>query len=228
MALTNQALTTVSAVQGEINHSDEQRIERLINTVSESMSVVAGGRVWYYSTAHVHDVKGWGDVRIFVPAPPISSITSVVLRDATGDPVNTYSSSNFAIESDGVMGSILHETGWPKTYLQAEGYSVFPSDPSVSPLIRVTYAGGWVTPWQVDPRNSANLLGSQTRTLPYDLEDACIREVVSRLRGLGRDLTIESQTSDAAVTSFRNPRRGLAGLSEQATEVARRYWLGPR
>ena len=46
MALTNQALTTVSAVQGEINHSDEQRIERLINTVSESMSVVAGGRVW--------------------------------------------------------------------------------------------------------------------------------------------------------------------------------------
>lgn len=229
--LTNQALTTTSAVQGVIDTvTDEGKIARLINAVSEEMAAVAGNRVWYYSTTHTHKVKGRGSARIWVPAPPISAITSIILQDVAGTALNTYSSSDYGIEGDGTLGSIMHVSGWPVTALLTAGFARDADLNSIVPLIRVIYTGGWITPWQVDPKNSANLIATvgSTPTLPSDLEQACLDEVVSKLRGYGRDLTIETQTGEQSVTTYRRQPKTRGTLSERCYNVARRYWLGPQ
>jgi hypothetical protein len=229
MALSNQALTTVSAVQGEIEVSNESRVERLIESVSEAMSSVAGSRVWYYSASHTQRVKAFGNSKIFLSTAPVLAVTSVEQLDVTGNVVRTFGASEYGISGGGTTGVLESVDGqWPWTGTAVEGYSRFRSDPSVAPLLRVVYEGGWVTPWQVDTKNSANLLGSQTRTLPFALEDACIREVVSRLKGQGRDLTIDTQTAEASVTTFRRTGKHTRGLSEETYNVARRFWLGGR
>ncbi|MBL4769334.1 MAG: hypothetical protein JKY94_16800 [Rhodobacteraceae bacterium] len=226
MSLINQALTTVSAVQGEYRVDDEDVVARVINAVSQDMASVAGGRVWHYAAAHTYKASSYGRNRLYLPSPPLISIASAVLQDVSGVDQHTYQATYYGIEGDGGTGILLNSQGWHNTAFQLEGFSNFARAGSVAPLILVTYEGGWVTPWQVDPKNPSNLIGTQTRNLPYNLEEACIADSVSRLRARGRDLTLETQTTEAASATFRRPQRGHGGLSAQAYDTARKYWLG--
>lgn len=229
MSLSNQALTTITTIQAEAPDisRDEGQIARTINAVSEAMAAVAGARTWYYAAAHVEDVRGYGTADIALSAPPVRSIGSIVLRDVSGITLHTYASTEYAIHGSGATGLVTHLSRWPWTYTSVEGYSALPAAGAEFTGLRVTYEGGWVTPWQVDSRNSANLIATQTRSLPYDLEEACISEVVSRLRSRNRDLTIDGTSNAQNSTTYRPIRRNDKGLSPQTVAVARRYWLGP-
>jgi hypothetical protein len=55
-------------------------------------------------------------------------------------------------------------------------------------LYTVTYAGGYVTPQQA----ADNVL--LTRSLPYDLEQACVQGVVAMYRGRGQDQRIAQES----------------------------------
>lgn len=230
MALKNQALTTVTAVQSLMSgQTDEEKVSRVINAVSEAMARVAGGRTWYYSTTHTETVASQSGQRIWVSAPPIAAITSIKLLGTDGSTLTTYDAAGYTFEGDGSLGSIVNDGGWPITTLGVAGYGNFPDRSAVTSRIEVVYTGGWTTPWQLSDKNAANLISTMgtTPTLPSDLEQACIDEVVSKLRGLGRDRGIETQTTEGTVTTFARPRRGIGDLSPTCYEVARRYWLGP-
>lgn len=170
MALSAAALTTLATVKDELDisgTSSDGKLERLINAVSDAFATEAT-RVFQYDAAIVEKVKGHGTERILVSRSPLKAITAIALLDQDGTVADTYDSDTYEIESeDG--GIIYRATGWvwSAQTSHATGINVRKLPGTERRSIRVTYGAGWITPEQAG-----------TRDLPYDIEEAVIRQVV--------------------------------------------------
>lgn len=211
MALIDAALTTLSDVETELGDTSpaDAYIQRLINAVSEQIAAYCG-RTFYYEEAIEEDVPGYGNTLIHVSRTPLLSIDSITFEGSTVD------SDDYSIYSADA-GSIFTSYGW---------YWTACSNTSPAPIglvgtedkdYTVTYDGGYVTPQQA--ADDENL----TRSLPYDLEDACIREVVTRYRNKARDLSVTSEKLGSAAVSYRDASGSAGFWSPGVKEVLDKY-----
>lgn len=190
MALASNALTTLATVLDELGLSSDggpvdARCERYINAAS---AMVAGhcSRTFERSASIVESVRGRGGPVLYV-GRPIRNITSITLY---GSAITDY------VVEDADAGRIFRAIGWPSTAAASDTIMGEPElgteDPS---KIVVTYDGGYVTPAQES-------LPSLPRTLPFDLEDACVELAVARFRGRGQTKRAASEGYEAKSLTF--------------------------
>lgn len=193
--------TVATELAGGVLSSDA-RLPRLIAMAS---AVIAShlGRRCHYGATITEKVKGYGRPRLLLDVTPIVSVASVTLDDGT---VVT----DFTREND-AAGFLYRRGCWPSTGLTRGGLPPGndPAPGTEESSITVVYAGGWVTPAQ-----AAALVSPPTRTLPYDIEEACIQTVIDRYRGNGRESDLASESLGDYSVSFRapDPSRGMGGI----------------
>lgn len=185
--LTSHALTTLDALKDELGISVstfDDTLKRYINAVSRRISEYCG-RTFYFEEAIEEYQPGHGGTALLVDRPPIVTIDSITYDGSTVE-----SSSYTSRDQDKKAGLIYREYGWIWTAKIAAAGVVDDRLPGTEEReYLVTYDGGYVTPKQVDDD------GSLTRTLPEDLEDACILACTMRYLQKGQNLNVKSEKS---------------------------------
>lgn len=230
MPLATYALTRVHEVReilGITDLSEDRTIERLINGVSYSFASVAG-RAFEYNAAAVEDLRGNGGTRLLLRRTPIASITSIATIADDGTSNTAESSSSYRLDNS-AAGSIFRRTGWMSSHNRAYGVMENPLYGGEENYWRVTYAGGYITPYQASSVYPGGSLG--TATLPGDIEDAVIDEVVTRFHQKGRNLWAAEERLGDEMIKWRSD---VAAVNQQAridllpttVAVANRYRPG--
>lgn len=195
MSLNVHALTTYATVRDELGLTgtqEETALERMINAASEAIENICG-RHFEYGSAVVERVRGEGNYRIMLSRTPVLSITSITEITQAGDISYTYDTATYDLEDAG-SGFVYREIGWPWTAQRAMDIGQLSVTETERARVIATYAGGWVTPQQAVNDNTL------TRSLPSDLEEACIMSVVSMWRKRGIDRDISSANADSGPT----------------------------
>ena len=194
MALPASALTTLATVLDELNLTSDSggaqdtRLERYIQTASAQIAAYCG-RTFERADAIAEAVATFGWTKLLVNRTPIIAVTSVVVDGST------LSASDYSID-DANTGSLFRATGWPWSASRFGGIAQGPAPGQEERATVVTYSGGYVTPQQV-------VLGTFTpRTLPYDLEDACVQLVTSRYRAKARDVRERARSYEASGMNY--------------------------
>lgn len=224
MPLAELALTdTVTARShlGITGTGEDVLIQFLVNAVSEAMSHEIRRPV-HYRTDTVERVPGFGGCRLRVTGRPLLAITSVELVDIDGSTVlETYSAGSYEIEdSEGLLGSIYRPTGWPDTAQHVAGIVGKSLPGTERSAIQVTYDSGWITPYQA---SATEYVGGPlgTRSLPYDLEYACLESMISLYRRRGHDLArLAESTQDGEQVSW-DSKEGI--LTKGTASICKRY-----
>ena len=216
MSLASNALTTVATVQARARvatGTDDDFIEQLVNEVSGEIERVIGRPVIY--GANIVELIGpRGGPKILVERRPIVSLTSVELL--SGESWVTLGADHYEIHSADA-GVIYRRFGFPWSAMRAEGVN-FNDDQEPGTerhTCRVTYSAGWLTAPQVA---DGGPFEGQDRTLPYDLERACVLGCVSAYRGDARNRNVRSETVGRASRSFAD-----SNLPPEVLELVQRY-----
>lgn len=178
-------LTTPATVALELGVSAaDPRLPRLISVASDAIAAFLN-RQLHYIAGMTELVQGFGRPRLLLNVSPIVSITSITLPDGTV--VTDY------IRENDKAGILYRRSGWASTALARGGLppqnDVAPG--TQEPAISVVYSAGWVTPAAV----------AGVRSLPYDIEEACVQTVVTRYRRGGQDEAISQEAlGDYSVT----------------------------
>ena len=190
-------LTTLDSAAGALGVSAaDPKLPRLIGAASEAIRRYIGRPQLHYSASIVEKLPGYaGQVRLYLGAVPLISVASVVLPDGT----TLVPTDDYVVE-DLATAALYRRVGWPFTGVD-EGGVLYAEEKAIV----VTYAGGWVTPAQAG-----------TRTLPYDLEHACILAVVSAYRSEPRDASIASESLGDYSVSFARPSPSGGGVLPDA------------
>jgi len=210
MALQDNALTTVSTVEGELGLSsgtDTATLERYINTFSDLFESYTG-RPWHRDDEYTEKIKSTGDTRLLVSRRPVRSITEIKVKGDTVD------SGDYEIEDDDAGFIRLDDEAWESTAVATRRikrhrkYHEF--------RVEVTYDGGYVTPQQVDDGTFTD------RDLPADIEHAVITSVANAYQRQGQPSNIKSESIGDASVSFATPDSGgsLGGSTSPAFESA--------
>lgn len=185
MSLSAAALTTVAAVQDVIGTSAATaRIERAIESVSRTMARYCGITFEYGSNITEWHV-GEATRKLYLRRRAIASVASVYVMgtaqtidvlDSSLTPDQVVSETVYRSDEWDAEGILYRPCGWPLCHAV---WGDLTHQPAIGPdqrqmNLRVVYTGGYVTPQQ-------NVDGVGARTLPYDLEDAVIREVADRV-----------------------------------------------
>lgn len=199
MSLIPHALTTVAAVQEIVGSAFSQgRIEQQINSATELFERYCGRR-FQKRTDIVEWVRGNGRWLLPVRNYPILAVTEIQVDGAA---VTDYS-----LGEDAREGLIYRAGTWPLCVALVNDLAGGPDMNSRSENIRVTYTAGYV-------------LSGAERTLPYDLEQACIdlviRRLVNPLPGLDQERTAAGHS-----TTWRRPT--ASGLPLEVEAVLDRY-----
>lgn len=186
LALADNALTTVEAVEHELQitpGSEVERLTRYVNAASEAIERYCG-RKFYRSAGIVEAVPGYGTTDLFLSRSPIESVDSVVYDTTTIDPTD-YSVG-------GGRSTLFRAGGWlwtVGTFTGASGGIPLPG--TEEPTFVVTYAGGYWLPKDGTPTGSAV-------RLPFDLEMAAIAASVDLYRARGRESAITQEAVGSA------------------------------
>lgn len=194
VALASNALTSLDVVQAELgvgDHNDQLR--RYINIASEAIERFCDRR--FRRETVVEKVGFPGGQLLLLERTPLVSISSIVV-DGAALPEDSYS-----IQS-AEQGSVYRESGWPWSAAVQDAAGPYQLPGTERRLATVTYVGGYVLP---------NDVGA--RTLPFDVEQACVETVVALYRGAGRDKGIAAESVGGAAVTYagRNPASGKAG-----------------
>lgn len=194
--------TVATELAGGVLASDA-RLPRLIAVASEAISRHLNRRL-HYSAAITELVAAFSRPRLLLNVTPIVAITSVTLGD--GSVV-----TDFTREND-EAGFLYRRSGWPSTGLSRGG---LPPQNDIAPgthesSTTVVYGGGWVTPAQAA---GVGWVGP-ARSLPYDIEEACIQTVIGLYRGNGKDPSIATEGLGDYSVSYRgaNAIVGVGGI----------------
>jgi len=183
VTLTSDALVTLAVVKDELGvtgEAEDDRLKRMINAVSRRIRSYCH-RTFYFEEDIVESVAGFGGTLIRLSRRPIVSVSSVTYDDAE------ISSDDYTVQN--ASGMLYRSTGWAWTARLQRNSVADPQPGSERAAFEVTYTGGYVTEPQVDDEVA------DTKTLPDDLEDACLMAVVTRYRGRGQDQRIKSEKS---------------------------------
>lgn len=191
--LQANALTNLAAVLDELDLvSDggavDSRLNRFINSASDFIERECG-RTFRRADAIVETTPGYGLPWIKLKRTPILTLTSITFLG------NAYDVANLDVVDDGA-GVVLRRVGFPWTAFGNNGISQRPVPGSEFRDLTVTYNAGYVTPKQVDDTTFT------PRTLPGDLEDACVQLAASRFRGRGTDIRLRSEGGQAQSRTF--------------------------
>lgn len=211
MDLTENVLTTLTAVKDELeisaaDTSKDDILKRKINAVSAQFNKYCGRE--FHFKAETEKVAGQGGRNILLSRTPIIELTEVKIDDN----VITIS-GNIEIE-DAEAGILYRGAGWPWAVALASPFSGDPYPGSERQNIEVTYAGGYVTPYQVEEDETL------TRTLPYDLEQLCIEAVIGSYLSKGEDKSIVSESLMSASYKY---ERGSGGLAASVIDSLNSY-----
>ena len=182
--LSPHALTTLEAVKEELDISigdsvNDNYLTRLINSASDAIERYCDRH--FEKASLIEKVAGQGSQRVLLSRAPILSVTSVILNGSV------LASSEYEVEAE--AGMLFRASGWPWSAMRRPGIVQDPYPGSETKSIEVTYIGGYVLP--KDENLSAN--PPVARTLPYDLEEACIATVKTWFRAKGADLNRTSR-----------------------------------
>ena len=182
VALATNALTTLETAKSELGitgTSEDDTLSRYINAASDFCEKYCKVS-FYYDAAVVEKVAGYGSTFLAVSRVPLLSVASIEYR---GDEV---SSDNYEVHGDGENGFIYASGGWNWTTATSTllNTSIIPGYERKS--YTVTYEGGYITPKQED-----EAVG--TRTLPWDLEGACLGLVSNQYAAQGKDTSVQSE-----------------------------------
>jgi hypothetical protein len=193
MTLGAAALTTLEAALGELSQTGDggpldARVERYIMAASDQIAR-ACGRTLHYGTGIEERVAGLADVRLLLERAPIVQVASVEVDDEGELDADAY-------EVNLDLGTLLRVDGdvWPMKAQSTGGVRPQAKPGTELPTVTVTYAGGWVTP--------AQATGQLPRTLPHDLELACLELVASIWARRGRDGRLTSESFESSTYAY--------------------------
>lgn len=203
MALSAHALTTIETVKNFIgipasDITKDSLLEFLINAASERIEKYCSRH--FEKATYIEYYRGHERQRLLLNQYTIISVTSVELNGGA------LASTEYEIEDAGA-GILYRETGWPW-----KGYSIgLVGEPGVSTRnIKVVYVAGYVLPKDATAENP--------RTLPYDLEQACI-SLVAHLYGGKEGAGKVSEQQGVVRTDYEKLVRGV-GILPLPPEVA--------
>lgn len=208
MALEANALTTWATLKGELGLTDDTQQafgERIINSASGAIERFCSRSFGYSATITEKLVPPPGQ-RLVLPRAPIVAIASVTLY---GTALTADTDSGYLIESASA-GILFRRYGWSPWDIIREGVADQPVPGTARPdALVVVYGGGWVLPSQ-----------QGTRTLPYDVEEACLVTAVSLYRKRGRDRDVASEALGGWSATYRGT---AAGLPDDAAAILEPY-----
>lgn len=174
-AATN-GLTTVARIITELAITDATKQALVADYINEATSLINSfcNRTFYREAGIVEKQAGYGNNILQVDKTPLISIASIT-ADGT-----TVPSTDYEIH-DAAAGQIYAEGGWWHTGRQMGNASRTLRPGSEQKLYTVTYTGGYILP------------GTSGRTLPHDIERACI-ELVRSLMNARTDPSIKSES----------------------------------
>lgn len=167
------ALTTLTAVKDQLRLRDDAQdlfLMRNINAVSDVIARYCGRH--FERADYVERYRGHSRQRLMLNQYPVLAVTGVRVDGSDLSP------EEYVVLAD--EGVLYHETGWPWSGHFA-GLVGEPTAPRLN--IEVEYTAGYVLPKDEDPEANPPVV----RTLPYDLEDACISLVAVRYEMRGSE-----------------------------------------
>jgi hypothetical protein len=193
-------LTTSVAVALELGISpSDLRVPRLIAVASAAIKAYLDRGDLHYGE-RTEKIKGYGTRLIVVKCAPIDTITAIVIDGQTLD-APTYEVEESSTGIIARIGGVWPFTGFDRA--SVAGGVVAGTE---SPSIRVTYKCGWVTPNQA---SSAGWAGP-ARSLPFEIEEACVQTVVALYRRGGEDREVQSERLGDYSATYLAP--GIGGL----------------
>jgi hypothetical protein len=191
MALPENALTTVEALAYELGV--EAPMGAALAYFERTIAVASGAIERYcnrqFARATVTErVRGYGTQFLMVSRTPVLSISSITL--------NGEEQGYVAWADDCEAGLIRACSGglWEDTSLLQSSPSPEGLPGTEAPDYAVVYVGGYVLP------NDAT--EDSPRTLPPELENACLQTCVSLYRQKGRDQSIVSESLMSASVTY--------------------------
>lgn len=186
-------VTTVKSFTGipAADLSKDSLLEFLINAASERIEKYCSRHFEKATYTEYH--RGHERQRLLLNQYPIVSVTSVELNGSV------LASTEYETE-DADAGILYRETGWPW-----RGYSIgLVGEPGISVRnIKVVYVAGYVLPKDATEQNP--------RTLPYELEQACI-SFVAHLYGGKEGAGKLTEQQGAVRTDYEKLVRGVGTL----------------
>jgi hypothetical protein len=196
-------LTLPATVATELGASDiDPRIPRLVSAASRAITRLLNRRL-HFGAAISEKARGHGRSLLCLDVTPLVSVASVTLADGT-----VLTGSEFSIEN-AEAGLLYRVSGWPSTGRFRGGLppQTDLDAGSEAASIVVVYAGGWVTPAQA----SSSGWSGPARSLPEDIEEACVQTVVGLFRRGGQADNISTEALGDYSVSYRAPN-ALIGL----------------
>lgn len=193
--MADSDLTLAATVATELGvASNDARLPRLIAAASAAICGYLDRKRLHYAAAYEEAVAGYGTQRLLLSLTPIVDVDSVEYAGATLD------ASTYSVE-DAEAGILFRESLWPWTGrlrggLPPQGDRDAGSEAAT---IKATYDGGWVTPAQAATQGWAG----PARSLPYDIEEACVQTVAGLYRRGGADPLIQSESLGDYSVSYR-------------------------
>lgn len=213
MALVANALTTVATLAGELgiatpaaSSAAEADLERRIAVASSAIERYCN-RTFSKATL-TESVAGYGTRYLRLSRPPLLSVTSVTLYGVAVDAEDYAAPSGIEAQA-GLLRRV--EGSWEWTAHESTSPAPEPLAGTERPLYEVVYVGGYVL-----PKDEA--LPGTPRTLPYEVEEACLRTCVAIYRSKGRDQSIISESLLSASVTYAGSTansgigRGLGGI----------------
>lgn len=187
---------TVATELGGDVVSGDARLPRLISVASGAILRHLGRPQLHYSAAYAESLPGHGRPRLVLGLTPVLDVASVVVDGVT------LSADDYELE-DADAGLLFRLAGWPWTGVYRGGLppQLDRDAGSERAAIVVTYEGGWVSPAQAATVGWAG----PARSLPYDLEEACVQTVVGLYRRGGLDPNVASEALGDYSVSYRAP-----------------------
>jgi hypothetical protein len=214
MALAANALTSLATALDELgltsdSGAQDARVERYLNAASALIEAFVG-RLLYKTTGIIEKVEAFGTPFLFVTRTPLLTITTIKFNGQLID------SSNYELH-DADAGSIFALRGWIWTSAIQSGLQYDPIAGYERKLYEITYDGGYTT-----------RATSATPTLPNDIEQACLEQIVYFWRNKGRDpsVTSEKLLSWSATYDRGESGSGLAPHVEAMLQRHRRVQIG--
>lgn len=193
MTLDAGALTTyaeVAARLGETSTGARRAVlESLVNEVSAEFAALANREFHRAPVAApaVELLEARGGRDLFVRRAPIVSVSLVEHLSPSG--TGTLATiTDYYLDQE--LGCLFRPQGWYDDRPEIGIESVGQFAPRT---MRVTYVGGYITPYQASTDYPGGSLG--TRNLPADIEAVVIRAVVSASTRVGQDSSVSFGTN---------------------------------
>lgn len=209
MALEQNALTLYATVKADLGLTDDTQqayIERQINAVSQKVEGYCN-RKFKKQTYTDEEYEGNNTLYLQIKNYPIISVSKVVIDDEEIELTG--------IEIDSEKGILYYENMWT-----SQGHIMGVSDFETlrKNNILITYTAGYVLPKdEVAGQTTPIIITAVPRTLPYDLEQVAIDEVVNKYEHKGTAKDIKSWNLGNASKTYETNLSTVSGLLYNST-----------